>query len=172
MATTAPTRHDVRMKLRHELAYDATPDEVFEMLADPAFREKVSEALNVVSHDVSIEANGDGFTLVNDQIQRTEGLPTFARKFAGDTTRAIQRETWTDRTGGTLAIDAPGKPSEIKGNIALLANGTGTTEVVEMDIKVKVPLIGGKLEGVLEKTIMDGLHGEHAVGRAWLAGER
>lgn len=94
------------MHFRHELDYDATPDEVFEMLADPAFRERVSDALDVVSHSITMEPPPDGFTLVNDQVQRTEGLPAIARKFAGDTTRAVQREEWRDRSGGTLAIDA------------------------------------------------------------------
>ena len=51
------------MKFRHELSYDASPAEVFEMLADPAFREKVGEALDVVSADIALERDGDGFTL-------------------------------------------------------------------------------------------------------------
>ena len=63
------------MHFRHELDYDATPDEVFEMLADPAFRERVSDALDVVSHSITMEPHADGFTLVDDQVQRTEGLP-------------------------------------------------------------------------------------------------
>ena len=66
------------MKFRHELSYDASPAEVFEMLADPAFRKKVGEALDVVSDDITLERDGDGFTLSNDQIQRTGGLPSFA----------------------------------------------------------------------------------------------
>src|SRR5689334_7453036 len=130
------------MHFRHELSYDAAPSDVFEMLADPAFREKVSEAMDVVSADVTIDRNGDGFSLTNDQVQRTDGLPSFAKKFAGETTRAIQLEEWPDPSGGTLRIDAPGKPSSIAGTIALEADGAGTTEVVELEIKVKVPLIG------------------------------
>lgn len=160
------------MHFHHELAYDASPDDVFEMLADPAFREKVSAALDVVSAEVAIDRREDGFSLVNDQVQRTDGLPSFARKFAGETTRAIQVEEWPDRNGGSLRIDAPGKPSSIVGTIALVPSGSGTTEVVELDIKVKVPLIGGKLESLLEEQVRAGMDGEHEVGRAWLRGER
>lgn len=160
-----------RMHFRHELSYDAAPDAVFEMLADPAFREKVSAALDVVSAEVAIVRSGEGFTFTNDQVQRTEGLPTFARKFAGETTRAIQIEEWPDSTGGSLRIDAPGKPSSISGTIALVPTGAGTTEVVELDIKVKVPLIGGKLEGLLVDQVRNGMDVEHEVGIAWLAGE-
>lgn len=164
--------HDVPVLLTQEIHYEATPDEVFEMLADPAFRAKVCEAQNVVSHDIEITENGDGFSLVNDQVQATEGLPSFAKKFTGDTTRAIQREEWQDRSSGSLVIDAPGKPSNIAGSISLASNGDGTVETVELDIKVKVPLIGGKLEALLKDTISQAIDIEAETGRAWLNGER
>ena len=99
------------MQFRHELAYDAGPDQVFAMLADPKFREAACAAQDVVSADVSLERNGAGFSLVVDQLQRTDDLPSFARTFAGESTRAVQREEWADATGGTLRIEAPGKPS-------------------------------------------------------------
>lgn len=160
------------MDFRHELTYDAPPAEVFAMLADPAFREAVSEAQGVVSHDVEVTPQGPGFTLVNDQVQRTEGLPSFAKKFAGSTTRAVQREEWADQSGGSLVIEAPGKPSDIRGAISLEPTGSGTTEVVALTVTVKVPLIGGKLEGLLADQIRSGIDVEHEVGRRWLAGER
>ena len=160
------------MHFRHELSYDASAAEVFEMLADPAFREKVSEALDVVSSEVSIDRREDGFRLTNDQVQQTEGLPSFAKKFAGETTRAIQVEEWHDAAGGSLRIDAPGKPTSIAGTIELLPDGAGTVEVVELEIKVKVPLIGGKLEGLVEEQVRKGMDVEHEVGKAWLKGER
>lgn len=160
------------MLLRSEHTYAADPDTVFEMLADPGFRARVSEAQDVVSHDIVITSEGAGFTLVNDQVQRTEGLPAIARKFTGDTTRAIQKETWPDRRGASLGIEAPGKPSEIKGTVTLTGTDGATREVVEIDLRVKVPLIGHKLEALLGDTITRSLDTEFAVGDAWLAGER
>jgi hypothetical protein len=159
------------MELRHEVSYAAPPAEVFAMLADHAFREAVCEAQGVLSHDVEITPTGEGFTLVNDQVQRTEGLPSFARKFAGDTTRAVQREEWADAAGGSLVIEAPGNPADIRGSIALEPDGSGTTEVVTLAVTVKVPLIGGKLEGLLADQIRHGIDVEHEVGSRWLAGE-
>jgi hypothetical protein len=160
------------MHFRHELSYAAAPDDVFEMLADPAFREKVCAAQRVVSAEVAVDRTGEGFVLSSDQVQRTEGLPSFARKFAGETTRAVQVEEWPDEHGGTLRIDTPGKPSSMQGTIALVPTATGTTEVVELDIKVKVPLIGGKLESLLADQVRGAMDTEHEVGIAWLAGDR
>jgi uncharacterized protein YndB with AHSA1/START domain len=160
------------MKFRHELTYDASPAEVFEMLADPAFREAVCAAQDVISADVSLERTGAGFSLTIDQEQRTDDLPSFARAFAGTSTRAVQHEVWEDSTGGTLHIEAPGTPSEVKGTVTVRPEGSGTREIVELDLKIKVPLLGGKLEKLLAEKVSAGMDAEHGVGVAWLAGER
>ncbi|MBZ5740125.1 DUF2505 domain-containing protein [Nocardioides mangrovi] len=160
------------MRFRHEVTYDAAPADVFAMLADPAFREAACAAQDVISAEVEVERTGEGFTLTIDQLQRTDDLPSFARTFAGDSTRAIQREVWTDPTGGTLEIDAPGKPSQVRGTITLVDGGGTTTEVVELDLRIKVPLIGGKLEKLLAEKITAGMEAEHTVGVTYLEGQR
>lgn len=160
------------MKFRTEQSYDAAPDAVLAMLSDPAFREKVCEAQHVASCEVKIEMTGAGFTSVVTTEQNTAGLPSIAKKFVGETTTAIITETWKDGSGGTVDIKAPGKPTDVSGTVRLVEAGAGTTEVVELDIKVKVPLIGGKLEQLLVDSIQSGYDVEQRVGAAWLAGER
>ena len=127
------------MKFRKELAYDADPAAVFAMLSDPGFREKVAHAQDVVSVDVRLTPSSGGFSLVNDQVQNTAGLPAIAKKIAGDTTQAVITEEWSSPSGGSISITAPGKPTKAEGTITLKPAGTGTTEVVELDVKVKVP---------------------------------
>ena len=92
------------------------------------------------------------------------------RSRAGASTRAIQREQWADTTGGTLQIDTPGKPSTLKGTITLRPEGSGTVEIVELEIRVKVPLIAGKLEKLLAEKLAAGMDAEHGVGVDYLAG--
>ena len=156
------------MEFRTELTYDARPEAVFAMLSDPAFREQVAEAQGVVSVDVRLTPTDDGFTMVSDQVQNTEGLPAIAKKIAGDTTQAVVTEEWSSHTQGTIAIAAPGKPTSARGTISLAPDGEGTVEIVELDVRVKVPLIGGKLESLMADTIGSGYEVEHTVGRAWL----
>jgi uncharacterized protein YndB with AHSA1/START domain len=160
------------MRHSRELAYDAPPDEVFAMLADPAFREKVGTAQGVVSIEVVVTATGTGFTLVSDQVQNTAGLPAIAKKIAGDTTRAVIREEWTDASSGTIEITAPGKPTRAVGTVRLAPSGSGTTYLQELEVTVKVPLVAGKLERLMADNIDAGLTVEHTVGAAWLKGER
>jgi uncharacterized protein YndB with AHSA1/START domain len=161
------------MKFRHALTYASPPAAVFAMLSDPAFREKVAAAQGVVSADVRLTPTGSGFDLDMDQVQNTAGLPAIAKKIVGDTTEITLQERWADATGGTLEIIAPGKPTTASGTIALAADGADSTvETVELEIKVKVPLIGGKLENLMADNIKSGMDVEQTVAAAWLAGEK
>ncbi len=160
------------MQLSRVLPYDAPPQEVFAMLADPAFRERVAAAQEVVSVAVTLTPAGDGIVLVIDQVQDTAGLPAIAKKIAGDTTRAVVREEWSGPDGGTVEITAPGKPTRASGTVRLEADGAGTRHVLDLDVTVKVPLVGGKLEKLMSDNIDAGLTVEHSVGTAWLKGER
>jgi uncharacterized protein YndB with AHSA1/START domain len=160
------------MKFRHEISYDAPPAEVYAMLTDPAFRQKSCDAMGVLSADITIEPEGEGARVVIDQVQPTSGIPSFAKKIAGESTRAIQTEEWADGRSATLTVRTPGKPAEINGRLTLTETGSTTVETFEGEAKAKVPLIGGKLEGLLADLFKAGMDKEHAAGVAWLKGER
>jgi uncharacterized protein YndB with AHSA1/START domain len=160
------------MKLHTELSYDAPPADVFAMLSDPAFREKVAEAQHAVSYAVTTDVAGAGLTVRVETEQNTSGLPSIAKKFVGETTTAILTETWKDGSGGDVDISAPGKPTRITGTVTLREAGSGTVQSVDLDAKVKVPLIGGKLEQLLVDSLEQGYAKEHEVGTSWLAGQR
>jgi uncharacterized protein YndB with AHSA1/START domain len=162
----------ISMLLRHEIHYNASAAEVYAMLTDPAFRSKALAAMGVISHEITITAEGSATRILIDQVQPTEGVPSFAKKFAGETTRAVQTEVWSSPTSATLKVDAPGKPTEISGTLTLTESGGKTTEVFEGEVKARVPLIGGKLENVIAGLFTAGFDKENAAGIAWLAGDR
>lgn len=145
------------------------------MLTDARWREKVGEAQGVVSSDVTITPEGPGDTgcrIVIDQVQNTAGLPAIAKKIAGETTRAVVTEVWSSPTEGTIEIVAPGKPTRAVGTVSLVADGDTTRHVTDLEVTVKVPLVGGKLEQLMADNIGKGLDVERAVGVAWLEGDR
>lgn len=160
------------MKLRHEISYDAPAADVWTMLSDPAFRQKSCEAMGVLSSTIAIEPVGQGMKVRIDQVQSTQGIPSFARKFAGDTTEAVQVEEWSDPRNATLTVKTPGKPTEITGTLTLIEEDGRTTETFDGECKVKVPLIGGKLEGLMADLFRKGMDKEHQAGVAWLGGAR
>lgn len=142
------------------------------MLSDPAWRERVGAAQGVVSSTVTVTPEDSGCRIVVDQVQDTAGLPAIAKKIAGETTRAVVTEAWTSPSAGTIEIVAPGKPTKAIGTVSLLPDGSGTRHVIELEVTVKVPIVGGKLENLMADNIKAGLDVEHTVGAAWLAGER
>ena len=160
------------MHFHQELEYDASPAEVYAMLADPAFREAVCEAGDSVRHDVSITPKGAGMSVSVDQVQPAEGIPSFARRIVGDEIEILQREEWSSETDASLDVSIPHKPGHLKGTITLRKSGSGTVETVDAEVKVHIPMVGGKLEKLISDMLGSALRSEHRVGKAWLAGDR
>lgn len=163
---------EIAVKFSHEMSYDASPEEVAAMLADRDFREQVCKAMDSTRHDVSVEGAGKGMKVVVDQTQPARGIPSFAKKFVGDSIQIVQRESWSSETAATLLLEIPGKPGQLDGDIRLAVDGDGTVETVAGDLKVKVPVVGGKLEGLVADLLKSALRTEQKVGRAWLAARK
>ena len=108
---------------------------------------------------------------MRDEEQRTAGVPSFAKKFVGDSTRAITTQVWRGPEA-SFQVDTPGKPTSISGTATLAEHGTGSTLTYDLDVKASVPLVGGKLEKLVVELTTAGFEKEQAVGAAWLAGER
>jgi hypothetical protein len=160
-------------KVTEELRYDgATLDEVHEMLADEAFREKVCQQIGVLRQTVEITKDDHGMSVVLDQVQAARGLPGFARRFVGDEINVVQSEDWTSPEKGNITVTIPGKPGEMTGTALLTQDPDGTTETVNMSVKVNIPMVGGKIEGFVADMLSKALQAEHSVGLKWLAGDR
>ena len=151
--------------LRKELPYDASPDAVAAMLADVAFREEVLARQRVLRGSATVE----GDTVVIEQVQSAAGLPSFARNFVGDEIVIVQTERWGTKTAADLQLAIPGKPGDITGDVTLTPSGAGTVEVVDLSVKVSIPLVGGKIEKLVVDMIEKALAKEHQVGQEWLA---
>lgn len=159
------------MKLRHELAYDAPPAAVLAMISDPLYWDRVAEATGAVSSTATVGTEGETTRVIIDQEQEVVGVPSFAKKFVGDSTRAITTQVWHGDTA-TFAVETPGKPTSISGTASLTPNSSGSVLVYDLEVKASVPLVGGKLEKLVVELTTAGFEKEQAVGAAWLAGER
>ena len=155
-------------QVRHELVYDASVEQVYAMLGDPAFREQVCDATGVIRHTVTITQSGAGMDVVVDQVQAAKGLPSFATKFVGDEIQIVQLETWHYASAADLEVTIPGKPGRARGTIALTQTGNSTTEVVSLDVTVSIPFVGGKIEGLIADLLVKSLKVENSVGRQYL----
>lgn len=160
------------MRFEHRLTYDASPEDVYAMLCDPVFRERVCESQRAHEWDVAIESAGAAMTVAVDQRRPSDGVPGFARRFVGEEIHIAQRESWSSPAAASLEVTVPHKPAHLRGTIALAEDGRGTLETVAGDLKVSIPLLAGRLEGLIAHMLEVALVVEQTVGTAWLAGDR
>lgn len=152
-------------KLTKTLTYDASAEAVAAMLDDPAFREEVLARQKVARGSVDI--SGDVARI--EQVRSADDIPSFARRFVGDEIVIVQTETWTSPTAADIDIAIPGKPGEAVGTLTLTESGGTTTETVELAVTVRIPLVGGKVEGMIADLVEAALTVEQRVGAEWLA---
>jgi hypothetical protein len=157
-------------RLTHDLTYEASLTEVGEMLMEAAFREQVCDAQGAIRRTVTIGPDGGGMKVVIDAVQLAQGIPGFARKFVGDEIQLVQTERWTDLENGRVEVVIPGKPGQMTGTMTLRESGGTTTETVDMEIRVSIPLVGGKIESLIADLLRKALKAENSVGRRYLAG--
>ena len=161
------------MKFERVHEYPAPAADVLAMLLDPAFREAVCASQEARDHSVSVTAGAPPATVEVRQRQDASGVPSAARKVVGDSVETIQREEWESAGRAKLEVTIPGKPGHLRGRIDLVDNGDGTsTERFDAEIKVNIPLVGGKLEQLIGKILGSALRRERETGLRWLAGDR
>jgi hypothetical protein len=157
------------MKFQHELTFDAGLEEVRAMMLAPTYWDTVARATGALSSTTTKSETGSSVELVTDEEQKVVGVPGFAKKFVGESTRSIKTLRWTG-DNATFVVETPGKPTSLSGTASLSSNGASTTLRYELDVKASVPLIGGKLEKLVADLTVEGFGKEEAAGVAWLAG--
>ena len=161
------------MKFHKEFRFEAPLADVYAMLGEAAFREKVAAQAGVDSYDVTVTPDGaDGFATVVETQQSSRDLPGIARKFLGDEYTIRQEETWAHPDEGALDVTIPGASGVIGGVVSLAENGGATVQTYDLDIDVHMPLFGRKVEKLVGQVLGNLLKLQGQVGNDWLAGNR
>jgi hypothetical protein len=160
----------VATRLTYDLTYEAPLIAVGEMLMDAAFREQVCDAQLALRKTVTVGQDGGGMKVVLDTVQAAEGIPGYAKRLVGDEIQLVQTERWSDIENARLEVVIPGKPGQMSGTLALRESGGTTTETVDLEIRVGIPLVGGKVESLIADLMRKALRAENAVGRQYLTG--
>lgn len=157
------------MHLTHTITYDADLATVGAMLDDPAYRDRVIVAQGSLEGSATFDQDGDTVVVVLDVIQPTDDIPGFARTIVGERINVVQREEWTSADHADLSVTIPGKPGHLAGSIDLTEDGGRTTETVDCEITVHIPLVGGKLERLIGDLLLKALRAEEQVARDYLS---
>jgi hypothetical protein len=161
------------MELQETRDYDADPETVFAMFCDKAWREDVCQATHAVEYTVEIEESENGLLTVNTTRVLPAKVPEPIKSMVGEHIEIEQTETWPPVDGDVrhaeIEVHIARQPASMTGTITLEPHGTGTRQTVTGQIRVRIPLLGRRLEPELAKAIRAALDTEAEHGQAYLA---
>jgi hypothetical protein len=101
-----------------------------------------------------------------------EKLPSFVRALHPGDLVVEREQTWT-RAGagytGTVQATVGGMPGEITARTELSAEGGTTVLRTSGAVRIRIPLVGGKVEGFVADQVTNLLQGEAEFTARWLA---
>ncbi len=159
-------------RVSHTLTYPAaTVADVYAMLADPAYRKAVGDYQRVTDFSCDVTPNGDGMEVRLEQAHGTDRIPSFAQRLVGNEIRFVQEESWSSPSGAEIHVTIPGKPGDMTGGTTLTQSGDDVVQRIDLDVKVSIPLLGGKVEDLIAGFVGRAFDAENKVGVKWLRGE-
>jgi len=161
------------MKISATFDYEATPQEVFAMLADEDFQSRKCLATGALGHSVSVSAQGNRTVIVSSRDLPTDNFPDFVKSFVGATLAITETQDWgpagpDGARQGRLTVDLDGVPMDLAATLSLAPAGRGSVESVDGDLKARIPLLGGKIERAAAPAIESAMRAERETGQAWL----
>jgi Protein of unknown function (DUF2505) len=162
------------MKLEERQDYDADPDTVFAMLCDQAWREEVCRATHAVDYSVEVEKTDAEVTVRTTRVLPAN-VPEPLKSMVGQRIEIVQVETWSQPDGdgvrnADVDVRISGQPASMTGTMTLRPRGSGSRQTVLGDVKVKIPLLGRRIEPEIAKAIRAALDKEGECARVYLAG--
>ena len=148
------------MALKYEFGCDV--ETAFELLTDPDFLVQRSMDLGELSADCEVEEDGDIIRVIHSRELERE-LPSFLAKIFNSLQQVQKIEEWKrkgDAYAGSFDYIIQGQPVKIKGTFDLKPKGKGCVYSAKYDVKVKIPLIGGKAEKFATAQTEDGVRKE------------
>jgi carbon monoxide dehydrogenase subunit G len=154
--------------------FDASIDEVWSMFADPAAHVAKFERMGHQDLEVLAEEAGDASLDLTIRRKVEIEVPSVAAKFISPSNTVTSHDHWQrdgdDQLSGRYTVDIKGVPAETTGTTSVVADGTGCTYTVRLDVKVKVPLVGDRIAKALRPQLEAQLAQEFEAAEAWLAG--
>jgi Protein of unknown function (DUF2505) len=160
------------MKVKATHRYAHAVDTVYAAFCDPAFYEAKfagvgARNVKVLEHD----KKGGTFRIKTDREMQVD-VPAVLKTVLGEWNRIIQTESWRGADGtyhNDLDLASPAVPVAVRGTMALSADGKGSVNEVEMDIRCDLPFVGKKLAELVAGNTERGLADEYDFIRDYLA---
>jgi hypothetical protein len=160
-------------KLTETMTFDATCADVFAMMTHEDYVAKKIEGTG--GSDATINVVKQGSDVVVEAGRNLPAqVPSFMKSFVGDAIRVDEVDRWSpaDDLGARTAqvtINFAGTPASATGTLDLRPASDGAEVIVNFDVKASVPLVGGKIEGVIVEQISRAIRKENEIGVEWLS---
>ena len=154
------------MKLAFQHSYPATPEQVVALLRNEEFIADVAQHAGAVDHEATIT---DDATKLEMEI----AAPAKVQSVLGKTVKlGLTMRFGEARADGSVEghvdVDVPGYPVDAWADAVLEPGGEGTVGKYDGEVKVKIPLIGKKVEGQVEPFMIQAFEGIERRARVWL----
>ena len=138
-------------RFSHTARIDAHVETVFTSYGDEAFWHDRIAAVGTAQHTLDdVSASGDSVTVTVTQHIPDEDIPDLARKVLPGQLVIVRTSTWSgfdgERFTGSARAEAAGGLGLIDGGAEAVNRDGAALESVSGQVKVSVPLLGGKLE--------------------------
>lgn len=122
----------------------------------------------------ALDTGADGAVrIATTQVIRRDRLPGVAAQFIRGDLSIKREESWSPARDGssTASVRAsiPGAPVHVEGTAVLAGAPKGSTLTYKAAVEVKIPLVGGKLEGVIAAQLVDLVTAEQRFTTVWIA---
>ncbi len=160
------------MKFDITHTFEARPDEVARAMLDEDYQRSLKNLGKLRRELLDQESRANGHVVRRTRCVLDVEISGVAKKFIGEGDPAwVEKATWNkDAMLWSFTIDPEIAKEllEANGTIRLSDDGNGTLRIVEGQVKVRVPLYGGKVEGWIVDGLKDAYDEEAGRLRAWL----
>jgi hypothetical protein len=118
-----------------------------------------------------VDSDG-GIDIITTQTLRADRLPGVVTQFHRGDLRFVREETWSPVRDGqataTVKGSIKGAPASLSGTAALGPAASGSRLTFRVDVEVRVPLVGGKIENFIGSQLVDLVIAEQRFTTVWI----
>lgn len=156
--------------VKHSYSTDANT--LFKTFTDKEYLVKKFEACGATNVTIEKCEENNGEFLIVCTRDVPSNPPGFAKKFLKSTNTITETDVWQitdgDVRNGTFTIDIKGAPIKVNGTLKITADGDGCANEIETNVKVSIPLIGGKIAKFVEEDTKNSLDEDYKFTKGYV----
>ncbi|WP_372595156.1 DUF2505 domain-containing protein [Actinotalea sp.] len=163
------------MHLSAQATYDAGPDRVAVMFADPEFVRIKVLATGATAQTVDVAGTAAGaFTVTTRRQMPTTDVPPQFRALVGGNLEIREVQAWQAASGdtrhGTIVVEVTGAPVRLTGTMRMTSPRAGVTAMeISADLKASIPFFASAVEKAIADAMHSAIRAEEDAGAAWLS---